>query len=190
MGITLKKEILLWSGLMQNEKYSQSLVSGAALLSLEPKLKRPKLTVKEADALEKILSKTTLSDTGCWEWGGYINPQGYGSFYFEKKSWPTHRIAYRFLVQVPKRSLVIDHLCRNRKCLNPHHLEQVTTRENILRGVGWTAVQARKTECNLGHPFTPENTRIRRTGSRRCLECQRNFHRKWLKKKLASLESK
>jgi hypothetical protein len=68
--------------------------------------------------------------------------------------------------------LVIDHLCRRRHCVNVDHLEAVTTRENLLRGIGPTAKHARQTHCCHGHAFTPANTQMD-AGSRRCAECHR-----------------
>jgi hypothetical protein len=73
--------------------------------------------------------------------------------------------------------LKLDHLCRNPACVRPDHLEAVTARENTLRGIGPTAVNALKTHCVHGHEFTPENTRMK--GIRRvCRECQRAANRK------------
>ena len=114
----------------------------------------------------------------CWEWQGYIDPLGYG-YYHPSKSVKllAHRFAYTlFQGEIPK-PLVLDHLCRNRACVNPSHLEPVSNAENILRGNGQSAVNARKTHCPKGHEFTPENTRIDKKGARRCRECERLYLR-------------
>jgi hypothetical protein len=76
----------------------------------------------------------------------------------------------------PNRQL--DHLCRNPQCVNPKHLDLVSHRENVLRGIGFYAINARKTHCPQGHPYTPENTIVELYPSspksgRRCLICWR-----------------
>lgn len=88
----------------------------------------------------------------CWEWIGTVNSGGYGSFN-DGRQFKAHRWSYaRFKGPIPP-SLTLDHLCRNRRCVNPDHLEPVTNRENILRGNGPTAENARKTHCKRGHPL-------------------------------------
>jgi hypothetical protein len=71
--------------------------------------------------------------------------------------------------------LVLDHLCRNRRCVNPEHLEIVTSVENVMRGEGFGPKNAAKTHCDKGHEFTPENTyiRTRAQGGRECRACIR-----------------
>jgi HNH endonuclease len=123
----------------------------------------------------------------CWTWTGYVNQSGYGRFYLstEKRATMAHRFAYEQIVGPIPEGLTLDHLCRNRGCVNPAHLEPVTNRENVLRGVGLPAVNAAKTACFRGHPFTPENTRImggkRTAGWRQCRACrliwQRDYRR-------------
>lgn len=116
-------------------------------------------------------------DGDCWIWTAHVNPQGYGEFgrrgagCRKGKSTRAHRIAYELVVgQIPP-GLVLDHLCRNRACVNPAHLEVVTVRENILRGSGFAALNARKTHCPRGHELTPDN--VYRRGRRRvCRTCE------------------
>ena len=65
----------------------------------------------------------------------------------------------------------LDHLCRNRKCVNPKHLESVTHRENILRGETIMAENARKTHCWRGHPLSGKNLKLKPNGHRQCRAC-------------------
>lgn len=94
----------------------------------------------------------------CWGWQGVKIPTGYGQLCVEGKMVGAHRLAYEILVGPIPEGLVIDHTCRNTGCVNPAHMEPVTNKENVLRGVGVTAENARKTHCSDGHELTPENT--------------------------------
>lgn len=113
---------------------------------------------------------------GCHEWRGAINPTGYGQFWAAGKSISAHRFAFiRSNGPIPA-DRVIDHLCRNRRCVNPAHMELVTTKENVLRGESRWAINARRTTCAQGHPFVAGN--FRRAFSkgkpvRSCLACHR-----------------
>lgn len=84
-----------------------------------------------------------------------------------------HRFAYLHLVGPIDGSLVLDHLCRNRRCWRPEHLEPVTGRENTLRGASFSAVNAAKIHCHRGHALTVDNVRVELGGRRRCLTCER-----------------
>lgn len=119
----------------------------------------------------------------CWEWLRGKS-EGYGSFANTNGSDRAHRISYELLVGPVPEGLELDHLCRNRCCVNPAHLEPVTRRENILRGDGLTANRARKTHCIRGHEFTPENTRWKGT-RRNCRECERIWLRERVKQEPA-----
>ena len=119
--------------------------------------------------------------TPCWVWlGGKNNKdgeKGYGVFSVSK-SVIAHRFAYELLVGPIPHDLTIDHLCRNRACVNPTHLEPVTMRINVLRGNGITSKFARKAHCPLGHPYTILNTWFNSRGGRYCRECHRIRRRK------------
>lgn len=111
----------------------------------------------------------------CWEWTGSLRPDGYGRIYFGGRDsgrvWRAHRLVYEVLVGPIPDGMTLDHLCRNRRCVNPDHLEPVPNRENVLRGIGITAENKRKTHCVRGHEFTPDNTYAH--GSKRhCRTCR------------------
>lgn len=115
----------------------------------------------------------------CWEWLA-SKGKGYGHFTLESgRSIQAHRFSYGLVNGPVPEGLVLDHLCRNRGCVNPAHLEPVTIGENVLRGVGASAQNARKTHCYRGHEFTEENTQYRsgpRPG-RACRTCAREQER-------------
>lgn len=118
----------------------------------------------------------------CWVWGGALNVNGYGAFRSSGKdprNIRAHRFAYEMLVGPIPDGMELDHLCRNRPCCNPAHLEPVTGRVNIMRGKGAPAENARKTHCPEGHEYTEENTYISPSdGWRQCVACRANHSRK------------
>ncbi len=115
----------------------------------------------------------------CWNWKGYLDRDGYGHAYWGKPV-IAHRISLKInrIDLIP--GLVVDHLCKNRKCVNPSHLRQVTTRENVLCSDGIPAKNLKKISCYKGHLFTEKNTyRYRRKGGngqweRECRICRKN----------------
>lgn len=116
-------------------------------------------------------------NSGCWLWTGILDPHGYGLFAAWRQKKEIRGMAHRIMYEATKGSippgLCLDHKCRVRCCVNPDHLEAVTNRVNILRGVGATARHARQTHCKRGHPLTPDNLLRRKEGSRGCKTCRR-----------------
>ena len=119
--------------------------------------------------LKKFWSRIKVVNN-CWEWQGGIKMDGYGSFYWNKKQYPSHRIAYQILRGNVPEGLELGHLCRNRKCCNPEHLEPVTHHQNLMRGNTIIAINSRKTHCPQGHPYNGDNLIIKH-GSRVCRIC-------------------
>lgn len=126
----------------------------------------------------RFLKKVKIDDkTGCWEWTAGTDTTGYSQLSLNSKSVSAHRFIYEYYHGTICPDLTIDHLCRTRACVNPLHLEQVTLRENILRGFNMAALNARKTHCTHGHEFNKENIQIRSDGGgRRCLTCEKLRH--------------
>ncbi len=108
----------------------------------------------------------------CWLWQGYVNKDGYGEY---KSEFLTTRLAHRIsfgLDQGHLPDLPLDHLCRHRHCVNPDHLEAVTSKVNTRRStVGLK--EAQKTHCPHGHPYDEENT-LHYRGKRFCRQCKRD----------------
>lgn len=114
----------------------------------------------------------------CWFWKNNLTENGYGRFYYKGKVLLAHRWAYEFYKGPIPKELELDHLCRNRNCVNPDHLEPVSRKENVKRGLGPLLAKKRqedKTMCPVGHPYSEENTSvyIKKNGkpNRRCKIC-------------------
>lgn len=114
------------------------------------------------------------SVTGCWEWLNYLGSDGYGQFSDKYKTLVAHRFSYERLVGPIPEGLTLDHLCKNKKCVNPEHLEPVTRYVNTIRGKGSSSLY-----CSKGHPMFGEYLWFNKHDNRRrCLECIRISNRK------------
>lgn len=140
---------------------------------------RPRTRLVMSDRQTAVFdSRITIDDeTGCWNWSGPFHTSGYGQYSIARMPYRIHQLAYwRYKGDVPA-GLEIDHLCRNRICCNPEHLEAVTHQVNMARAF------AARTACDRGHEYTEENTRItrraRKDGSigirRDCRACHRIY---------------
>lgn len=125
--------------------------------------------------LEANFWRNIRKTSGCWYWMGRVVHGGYGSVSIGHSSFLAHRASYELYNGRIGEGLTVDHLCRNRLCVRPEHLEAVTQRENVMRGEGLAAQEARRTHCSRGHPFNGENLGIDRRGHRWCRACHQFY---------------
>lgn len=128
-------------------------------------------------AVDRVLRTVKKTKRGCWIPDRFIMRNGYTQVAVQGKMLMSHRVVYEALVGPIPDGMVLDHLCRNRACVNPKHCEPVSMRENNRRGLTPAGENARKTHCQNGHEFTPENTAVY-SGHRMCRICNREYQRR------------
>lgn len=139
---------------------------------------------------ERFWKKVIIKDCGysspCWHWTGSLNNNGYASFRIKPHKTSGHRAVYLQMVGEIKEGLVIDHMCRNRACMNPTHLQAVTQKQNLSTAIGLgekgmvylakiNEIHKAKTHCPQGHKYTDANTYWEERGtfkSRHCKTCR------------------
>src|ERR1039458_3434543 len=149
---------------------------------------------------QRFWRRVEQTEDECWEWLGGLDKDGYGQMTIRCHGKQVCFRAHRLSLLIHQRPLEmgsqIDHLCRNKRCVRPDHLEVVTSKENNARSNSPSALNAKKTHCLRGHEFNATNSRIDKRGYRRCKLCEcelrkkperRAVHaaymRKWLRRK-------
>jgi len=122
--------------------------------------------------MARFLAKLSKDGGGCWLWTAAANAAGYGVMRVRMRMLRAHRVSYELHVGTIPDGLMLDHLCRNTLCVNPAHLEPVTQRENVMRGRGICPLNAAKTHCPYGHPYSGRNLLLAGTRKvRKCRQC-------------------
>ncbi len=142
------------------------------------------------EQISRFMNKIQKTNN-CWIWQGATNDVGYGYFSLNGTTFTAHKISYELFKEEIIKGLQIDHLCRNRKCVNPQHLEVVTQQENIRRGEsgnhgnhskGESHYNSKKTHCIRGHEYTTKNTLVMKNGRtcRACIKIRKDIRNKRL----------
>lgn len=145
--------------------------------------------------LHERIARYSLKQGECLIWTGAKDRGGYGLIEVRHKLQKAHRVSYELARGPIPDGCQLDHLCRNRACINPEHLEPVSARENVLRGFSPVGNNARKAECKNGHPLSGDNLIQRAKGWRGCRACSRiqnlaSWHRRKAAKCMSPVSSR
>lgn len=137
------------------------------------------------EARNRFWNKIDPQPNGCWNRIGCTDGNGYSRVQLERRSFSGHRAAYTWTKGPIPDGLFLDHLCRNRRCVNPDHLEPVSHDENMARGM-----RPNQTHCKWGHEYTPANTgwlkRPNGKVSRDCHICRLRYKKQQRERKRAA----
>lgn len=141
------------------------------------RLHTPRELLTRLFAQIEISTTHFFNNTPCWDWiGSNKSVGGYGTSYAYGKSWPVHRLLYFMFIHTVPHYIECDHLCRRRQCVNPVHIDAVTSRENLLRSpITLASINKQKTHCIHGHPLSGDNVRIIARGNRSCRTCYKRL---------------
>lgn len=132
---------------------------------------------------ERFMRHITLGNNDCWNWTAYKH-RGYAYLRVNGRTQRAARYFYKTLIGEIPDGLELDHLCRNKVCVNPDHLEPVSHRENVLRGIGPTAENAKRVACKYGHALADHNLIMaKRHRARRCRICKNAIQSAWKKRR-------
>lgn len=166
--------------------YTRWYETGSTALGVRPPRRTNYTSTPPAD---RVLRRIKVTASGCWEYQGALT-HGYGiiSDSTTGRSMMAHRAVWEKLRSPIPPGLQIDHLCRNKPCVNPDHLEPVTPSENTRRGLApvlGSLHNSGKSHCPQGHPYDDENT-YRYNGGRSCRTCGRDY----MKRRRAALRER
>jgi hypothetical protein len=127
-----------------------------------------------SETLSERLWSRVVKTGSCWLWQGCVGSHGHGQLMYKTVRYQAHRVAYEEARGTIPEGLVLDHLCRQPRCVRPDHLEPVTNAENVLRGVSQAALNVHKTHCHKGHPLAGANLmhRVRPADGRHFRNCR------------------
>lgn len=133
---------------------------------------------------ERFFKFIMVDPANCWIYSGDRSREGYGRFYINKKAFLAHRVSWKIFHGSLTSGLVIDHICMNKKCINPDHLREVSIRTNVMENSnGLAYLNSIKTLCKNGHPLEARNLQLSTAGHRRCLTCIKEYKSNWSKKR-------
>lgn len=127
-----------------------------------------------SEAMSKFFARIAIAENGCWLWTGHAKVKGYGRVKISRKNYLAHKALYEYIKGKVPPNLQLDHLCRTRNCVNPAHLEPVTSKENSRRGHAPNMLAHFSKVCKRGHSITGQNAKPVRPGHVQCRICNSN----------------